>query len=96
MTAVALSLLAAVSYGLGDFVGGVTSKRASPWAVALVVQLSGAVLVLALALVTPGSPAAEDLGWAVVAGIGNGFGTAFLYRGLSSGRMGVVAAISLT
>ena len=27
-------------------------------------------------------------------GVGNGFGTAFLYRGLSSGRMGVVAPIS--
>jgi drug/metabolite transporter (DMT)-like permease len=30
----------------------------------------------------------------VVAGLGNGFGTAFLYRGLSSGRMGVVAPVS--
>ena len=35
-----------------------------------------------------------DLWWAVVAGVGNGFGTAFLYRGLSSGRMGVVAPVS--
>jgi drug/metabolite transporter (DMT)-like permease len=29
-----------------------------------------------------------------VAGVGNGFGTVFLYRGLSSGRMGVVAPVS--
>ena len=29
-----------------------------------------------------------------MAGVGNGLGTAFLYRGLSSGRMGVVAPIS--
>ena len=29
-----------------------------------------------------------------MAGLGNGFGTAFLYRGLSSGRMGVVAPVS--
>ena len=30
----------------------------------------------------------------MAAGVGNGFGTAFLYRGLSSGRMGVVAPVS--
>jgi len=92
--AVALALLSAVAYGLSDFVGGVLSKRASPWSVALVGQLAGAVLVLALAVVTSGAPTAADLRWAVVAGIGNGLGTAFLYRGFASGRMGVVAPVS--
>jgi drug/metabolite transporter (DMT)-like permease len=91
---VLLALVAAVSYGLSDFVGGVFSKRTSPWAVALVAQLGGAVLVLLLGLATDGSPTATHLWWSVVAGVGNGFGTAFLYRGLSSGRMGVVAPIS--
>lgn len=89
-----LSLLAAASYGLADFIGGVTSKRTSPWAVALVAQLGGGALVLLLSLITDGSPTSTDLWWSVVAGVGNGFGTAFLYRGLSSGRMGVVAPIS--
>lgn len=89
-----LSLLAAGSYGLGDFNGGVCSKRGGPWAVSLLAQLGGTVLVLTLALVHGGSPTLADLGWAVVAGLGNGIGTAFLYRGLSSGRMGVVAPIS--
>jgi drug/metabolite transporter (DMT)-like permease len=37
---------------------------------------------------------AADLAWGVAAGVANGFGTAFLYRGLSSGRMGVVAPVS--
>jgi uncharacterized membrane protein len=41
-----------------------------------------------------GEPTGGDLGWAVVAGLCNGFGTAFLYRGLSSGRIGVVAPVS--
>ncbi|MDF1603171.1 EamA family transporter [Nocardioides sp. YIM 152315] len=89
-----VSLLAAASYGLGDFNGGIFSKRGGPWAVSLLAQLAGTVLVLLVALVDGGSPTAGDLGWAVVAGIGNGFGTAFLYRGLSSGRMGVVAPVS--
>ena len=89
-----LSLVAAASYGLGDFSGGVFSKRAGPWAVALVAQLGGTVLVVVVALVLGGSPDAGDLAWAVVAGVANGFGTAFLYRGLSTGRMGVVAPVS--
>ena len=39
-------------------------------------------------------PSGADLAWALLAGLGNGFGTAFLYRGLSAGRMGVVAPVS--
>ncbi|GAA2152884.1 DMT family transporter [Nocardioides koreensis] len=92
--AVLLSLLAALSYGLADFVGGVTSKRVSPWSVALVAQLGGAALVFLVTLWVPGSPTRSDVAWSVVAGLGNGFGTAFLYRGLAAGRMGVVAPIS--
>ena len=91
---VLLSLLAAASYGLGDFNGGIFSKRGGPWAVSLLAQLSGTVLVLAVALVDGGDPTRTDLLWALAAGVGNGFGTAFLYRGLASGRMGVVAPIS--
>jgi drug/metabolite transporter (DMT)-like permease len=91
---VLLSLLAAASYGLGDFNGGIFSKRGSAWAVSLVAQLAGTALVLVVALVDGGSPDRSDLAWALVAGIGNGFGTAFLYRGLASGRMGVVAPVS--
>ena len=92
--AVLLSLVSALSYGLADFVGGVTSKCTSPWSVALLAQLGGGVLVLLLTLVVPGSPSGADVAWSVVAGLGNGLGTAFLYRGLSSGRMGVVAPVS--
>ncbi|GCD89436.1 EamA family transporter [Nocardioides sp. LS1] len=92
--AIALALLAAVAYGLSDFVGGFFSQRVSPWAVALLSQFGGGLLVLTLTFVTSGSPTRTDLAWCVVAGLGNGFGTAFLYRGLASGRMGVVAPVS--
>ncbi len=91
---VLLSLLAAASYGLGDFGGGMFSRRAGAWAVSLVAQLFGTTLVLVVVAVDGGSPTGADLAWAVLAGVGNGFGTAFLYRGLSSGRMGVVAPVS--
>jgi drug/metabolite transporter (DMT)-like permease len=91
---VVLSLLAAVSYGLSDFNGGIFSKRGGAWAVSLVAQLTGTVVVLVVALAHGGDPTRADLLWGVAAGVGNGFGTAFLYRGLASGRMGVVAPVS--
>lgn len=91
---VLLSLLAAAAYGVGDFNGGIFSKRAGPWAVSLLAQVASAVLVLGVALATGGHPTSGDLAWGLLAGLGNGFGTAFLYRGLASGRMGVVAPVS--
>lgn len=91
---VLLSLFAAMSYGLADFNGGIASKRASAWAVALVCQLAGGTLVVIVALVDGGNPGSGDFAWALLAAVGNGFGTAFLYRGLASGRMGVVAPVS--
>jgi drug/metabolite transporter (DMT)-like permease len=91
---VLLSLLAAASYGLSDFNGGWVSKRVSAWTVALAAQLGGVVATLAIALPSDARPSGADLAWALLAGVGNGFGTAFLYRGLSTGRMGVVAPVS--
>lgn len=91
---VVLSLLAAVSYGLSDFNGGIFAKRGGAWAVSLMAQLTGTAVVLVVALVDGGDPTRADLLWGVLAGVGNGFGTAFLYRGLASGRMGVVAPVS--
>jgi drug/metabolite transporter (DMT)-like permease len=92
--AIVLSLLAALAYGLADFCGGLASKRGSAWGVALVSSATGAVLVFAASRGLGGDPTAADLWWGAAAGVGNGFGTAFLYRGLSSGRMGVVAPVS--
>lgn len=91
---VLLSLLAAASYGLSDFNGALFSRRGGVWAVSLVGQLAGFLVVVTVALVDGGSPTGTDFAWAALAGVGNGFGTAFLYRGLSFGRMGVVAPVS--
>jgi drug/metabolite transporter (DMT)-like permease len=91
---IVLALAGALFYGLSDFVGGLVSRRTSAWSVALVASLTGAVFVLAASLGVGGDPTGTDLAWGVLGGVGNGFGTAFLYRGLAGGRMGVVAPIS--
>jgi drug/metabolite transporter (DMT)-like permease len=91
---VLLSLVAALAYGLSDFVGGVASRRTSAWPVAFVGTAAALMGALLLTLVTDGAPTRTDLLWGALAGVGTGAGGAFLYRGLAAGRMGVVAPIS--
>jgi drug/metabolite transporter (DMT)-like permease len=92
--AIVLSLLAAAAYGLSDFIGGVFAKRVSAWTIAFVGATAGALAIGGFSLIDGGDPQRGDFAWSLLAGVGNGFGTAFLYRGLSSGRMGVVAPVS--
>ena len=92
--AIVLSLLAAAAYGLSDFIGGVFAKRVSAWTIAFVGAAAGALAIGAFSLIDGGDPQRGDYAWSLLAGVGNGLGTAFLYRGLSSGRMGVVAPVS--
>lgn len=92
--AVLLALLSAVAYGVSDFVGGLVSRHTSAWAVAVLANLSSTICVALVALVVDGDPQASHFVWAVVAGLGSGAGTGFLYRGFSSGRMSVVAPVS--
>jgi uncharacterized membrane protein len=92
--AIVLALCSALAYGLSDFIGGMLSRRTSAWSVAVVGQASSALCTSLVALFVAGSPSATDFRWALLAGVGTGVGTGFLYRGLSSGRMGVVAPVS--
>lgn len=91
---VVLALVAAFFYGLSDFVGGVASRRTSVWPVGLLAcvgALAGSVVIAAF---NGGDPHGSDVAWALLAGVGSGLGTAFLYRGFAAGRMGVVAPVS--
>lgn len=91
---VLLALIAAVAYGVSDFVGGIAARRTSAWPVAFMGSVGAIVCTVLIALVIPGDPTAIDLGWGALAGIGSGLGGSFLYRGLAAGRMGVVAPVS--
>lgn len=89
-----LALGAAAAYGLSDFIGGLASRRTTPWPVALLGALGGLVGAAALSLAVPGDPTTADLLWGAASGLGSGVGTVFLYRGLANGRMAVVAPVS--
>lgn len=92
--AIVLALLAALSYGLSDFLGGVVSRRTSAWSVAFVGALSSLAFAVVTAPFFDGSPRASDFAWAAAAGLGSGTGVGFLYRGFSQGRMSAVAPVS--
>ncbi|THI99731.1 EamA family transporter, partial [Nocardioides sp.] len=91
---IVLALTAALAYGLSDFVGGIASRRTTPWPVALLAGVGGLAGAIALAVAFPGDPTRADLLWGALSGVGGGAGSAFLYRGFATGRMGVVAPVS--
>jgi drug/metabolite transporter (DMT)-like permease len=93
--AVALGLLVAITYGTGDFFGGLASRRNPPTAVVAVSQTIGLLALVVIVAIDRGSaPIAHD----VVAGAGAGsvgmIGIVLLYRGLANGTMSVVAPIT--
>src|SRR5881398_964525 len=89
-----LALTAALAYGASDFVGGTGSRRHSPWGVVVTGQVCGAALLIACGLLATADPRPSDFAWALLAGAGSAGGSVFLYRGLSRGRMGLVAPVS--
>ncbi|QRP50314.1 DMT family transporter [Amycolatopsis sp. FDAARGOS 1241] len=89
-----LALVSAVCYGLSDFVGGLVARRAPFAAVALIGQVGGPVLALAVAPLLPSAACPADLGWGALSGVGTGVGMVFLFRGLARGAMSVVVPTS--
>ena len=68
-----LGLLAALSVGTSDFLGGLASRRADPIAVTASSNLVGVVLAGLAALVVGGEVTAADVGWGLAGGAGSGW-----------------------
>ncbi|HZA60533.1 MAG TPA: EamA family transporter [Actinomycetota bacterium] len=93
--AVVLGLLAAISYGSADFLGGLATKRNPAIRTALISQLFGfGAYLIALPFLPDGRFTGEAWLWGGLAGLTGGLGLAFLYRGLAHGRMSVVAPLT--
>lgn len=93
--AIVLSLLAALSYGAADFVGGVVTKRNQVFRVVFISQLFGTLpLFLVFPLLNTGTFSASAMWWGSAAGVAGSAGVVLLYRGLAVGRMSIVAPIT--
>jgi drug/metabolite transporter (DMT)-like permease len=95
VTAIALAFAASVLWGVGDFLGGLTSRRLAALAVVAISQLFGFVGILVAAALLGGDfPGTTAIAAAIAAGLAGAVGLAGLYRGMAIGAMGVVAPIS--
>ncbi|WP_242346328.1 EamA family transporter [Anaeromyxobacter terrae] len=95
VAATLLGLASAVSWGAGDFTGGLASKRSPVLGVLALGQAAGVTLIVATALLLREvSPAPATLAWSTAAGASGAVGLAALYRALGEGRMAVVAPVS--
>ncbi len=91
---ITLALLAAIGYGTADFVGGTGARRAPSMSIVFMGQLTGGAAMLTVGFAAPGTPTLAHAGWALLAGLGSAAGSIYLMRGLSRGRMAVVAPTS--
>jgi uncharacterized membrane protein len=89
-----LGLTVAITYGSGDFFGGLAMRRAPVGATVLWAQAVGLLALLGVAAAAGGDPSAGDLVIGAVAGLAGAAGLGCLYRGLSIGRSSVVAPLS--
>jgi drug/metabolite transporter (DMT)-like permease len=87
--------MSAVSFGVGDFIGGIATRRSSAAIpVTAIAQVGGLVVALALLPLFPGAWGLEIVGRGALAGLAGTSGVAFLYRGMGRGRMGLVAPVT--
>ncbi|MEE4111172.1 MAG: EamA family transporter, partial [Desulfobacteraceae bacterium] len=93
--AVVCGLCSALAWGAGDFAGGFASRRGNVLTVVLFSQLIGGTLLVGLAATfAQGVPPVRHLIFGGLAGIFGVLGLIGLYKGLSQGRMGLVAPLS--
>lgn len=95
LAVVILGLLASLGWGVADFGGGLASRRAPVLGVLLGSQVAS--LVVAAPILALGSEPAMrpiDLLISIAGGAFAAIGLSLLYRGLSVGRMGVVAPVA--
>jgi drug/metabolite transporter (DMT)-like permease len=93
--AAVLALAGALGWGVGDFFGGLASRRLAVLTVLAVSQAVGLVGVLAWALISRDPfPGMAELAPAAAGGIMAMIGLGALYRGFAIGAMGIVAPIS--
>lgn len=89
------ALLAAVLYGGADFSGGVATRRLNQYQVLLITALTGAVVMIILALLwEEGLPSGTSIFNAVLASIFGSIGLATLYNALAFKRASIVAPAS--
>lgn len=89
-----LALVAAAGFGMGDFVGGLASRRVSPLRVLLVSTPLALVGLTVIAVATGGPIHPGAVGWGSACGLALGVASWWFYAALRSGPISVVSPLS--
>ncbi len=89
-----LAALSALSFGVGDFFGGLSARRIVAQVTTVTAQATGLVLVVGASAFVGGSPSGGDLVIGAAAGVAGAIGLVLFYWSMSKGPMSVVAPIS--
>jgi drug/metabolite transporter (DMT)-like permease len=90
----ALALGASVSWGVGDFLGGLKSRVLAPLAVMAVAQPVGLTLLAIAVAARAKGPPGPELFWASLAAVLGTTGLFAFYRGMAAGALSIVAPIA--
>jgi len=91
--AILLALASSVVWGVADFAGGSLTRRLPTFAVTVVSQGAGFVVLL-VAIAFRGDLGGESFAIGLLAGLGGGVGLASFYRALSLGTMSIVSPLA--
>ena len=88
-------LLSALTWGAGDFAGGIASRRAGFYRAAFYGEFSGLIFLGVMwGVVREPLPDGTVWGWSAAAGVIGALGLLLLYRSLAEGQMSVAAPVS--
>ncbi|TQF73247.1 EamA family transporter [Rhodococcus spelaei] len=89
-----LALLAAVGYGVSDFVGGIASRRVAALRVVIVSYPVSLLIVLAVAPLAGGEFSSDAMLWGAASGVAGGLAVWWFYLALAEGPMSVVSPLT--
>jgi uncharacterized membrane protein len=88
-------LASALTWGAGDFCGGLATRKSNVLSVVLVSQIVGGTFLAILALIFQEAlPSLDSMLFGSLAGLAGAVGLIGLYSGLAQGRMGIVAPLT--
>ena len=94
MLSAGLALAASLTWGFGDFLGGVKSRVLPALVVMAASQPFGLAVLAVMVAVRGTAPPGPEVAWAVLAALLGTIGLAAFYRGMAVGAMGVVVPIA--
>jgi drug/metabolite transporter (DMT)-like permease len=95
LASILFGLISAISWGAGDFTGGIVSRRAGAYRAAFYGEFTGLIFLAIMLIVTREPiPGWSAWGWSATAGAVGAVGLVLLFRSLAEGQMSIAAPVS--